>query len=688
MIRTIHRLLAVGALLAGVGFAQVVPGSGLNPLTLPTSAIVGAIQTSTGGTINNGTLTFTLSQPAVVSGTSSVATQQTACYTSTSGSIVGIPDPLALPVTSVNLASGTLPAGTYFVTLLYNASSGSSVMSPETQVVLASQGTLNVNAPALQPASATGYNVAIGLTSGSETIQGTVTGWTQYQQSTTLIAGASPGVANSSVCNIYLSDQLEPTGTYYTVNLVTKTGSKVAGYPQTWCTYGGAAATINVANGAPTGNCNTNGVFYPTPIFARPQSGAAQSISGPLSFPGGITGPTTFSGPITDTSTFTLQNSGLFSSGQMNLYLQSLINSCDPKTEFQAFQGAGVYETEAGTYCLTVPAGTTTDFGTTLASFVNNLSNKPTAAAQFIARSGVANISLHALNLIATDEIGIPNNNYYGNEIFMVGHNAASVPVGILIDGDMTVQATNSVAALIAPPSSNHPGMFWSSGVEFYYGATTTTDANHAALNFLAVANVANSDSQGITMNPIDSGNNVFPITILGKANANLNIATSKANSGVSINAGSALQTSNQSGTGSICMATGCALVGPSLARATVAGAAPTCAFTSGGGTSPSCTVDTGSADNAGIIVATTGTGSPGGTGTITLTFSAAFGTHNPSCIYEASDGGAASWNGLAVMKDKTPSTANDLFAWTNGTVPTTLAASTAYWINYHCFAK
>lgn len=122
--------------------------------------------------------------------------------------------------------------------------------------------------------------------------------------------------------------------------------------------------------------------------------------------------------------------------------------------------------------------------------------------------------------------------------------------------------------------------------------------------------------------------------------------------------------------------------------RFMVAGTAPTCTFTTGGGTLPSCTVDTGSTDSAGIIIATTGTGSPTGTGTITLTFSATFGTNKPVCEFQASDNVGGAWNGLAVMKDKTPSTTSDLFTYTNGTTPTALSASTAYRVNYQCWAK
>jgi hypothetical protein len=119
------------------------------------------------------------------------------------------------------------------------------------------------------------------------------------------------------------------------------------------------------------------------------------------------------------------------------------------------------------------------------------------------------------------------------------------------------------------------------------------------------------------------------------------------------------------------------------------AGTAPSCSFTSGGGTSPSCSLDAGSTNGAGTIIASTGTGSPSGTGTITLIFnSAPFGTNRPVCQYEASDAGTGAWNGLAVMKDKTPTTSSDLFTWTNGAVPATLSASTAYWISYQCWAK
>jgi hypothetical protein len=275
-------LVLILAFLTLSALGQVVPGGGGVGGT-----ITGQIQTATGGSIPNGTLSFSLSQPAILANTATLSTNQVACYTSTAGNIAGVPDPIVLPMVSVNLASGTMPAGIYYVKIYYFNPSGNSIASPEVSVSF-SGGTLIVTPPSLHPGSASGYGVAISASSGAEVIQGTVTGWTQFQQSQPLLSGSAAPTVNTSSCNIYFSDQLVPTGTYYTVNLINKNGSQVAGFPQSWCTYGGAGGVINVSQGAPTGNCNVSGVFYPTPIFASPANNATQSVASPIAFPGGI----------------------------------------------------------------------------------------------------------------------------------------------------------------------------------------------------------------------------------------------------------------------------------------------------------------------------------------------------------------------------------------------------------------
>lgn len=120
-----------------------------------------------------------------------------------------------------------------------------------------------------------------------------------------------------------------------------------------------------------------------------------------------------------------------------------------------------------------------------------------------------------------------------------------------------------------------------------------------------------------------------------------------------------------------------------------ISGPTPTCTFTSGGGTSPSCAFDTGSSNTSGIMILTTGTGSPAGSGTFTLTFAnAPFSTNKPVCTYMVSDMGTGSWSALVGIKDKTISSSSDLVEWQNGTSSTTLATSSTYWVNYNCWGK
>jgi hypothetical protein len=408
-------------------FSQVVPGGAPAAPSVPTSQITGNLQTATGGIVTNGTLNFTLSQPAIVSGTSSIAANTVSCYTSTAGSIVGVPDPLALPNTSVNLASGTLAAGTYFVELVYVGPGASkTIPSPEVQVVLSRQGTLNVNAPAIQPASATGFfAVYIGTTSGAETLQGMATSWTTFAQSTPLVAGSALPTTNNTTCNIWFSDTLIPTGTYYTVSLVNKNGSTIAGFPQTWCTFGGAGATINISNGAPTGNCGTNGVFYPTPLFAVPAGGSQQSISGPLILNGAVTfnSSTSFIN-----SSISLTNAGIFTNAQTNLYDLVQVGGIN-NASFYASTFGGVHQTDAISGGIQIPAGATVTQADAIAGYCNALADsagrtKANCGALFgLAGANANNSAVWGINTVIFDAPTATGHNMtgYENDIDLVG---------------------------------------------------------------------------------------------------------------------------------------------------------------------------------------------------------------------------------------------------------------------------
>jgi hypothetical protein len=112
----------------------------------------------------------------------------------------------------------------------------------------------------------------------------------------------------------------------------------------------------------------------------------------------------------------------------------------------------------------------------------------------------------------------------------------------------------------------------------------------------------------------------------------------------------------------------------------------PTCTFTTGGGTSPSCALQAGSTDDAGTIILTTGTGSPGSSGTLALTFSSAFGANPPTCLMIGSGTGAGQWSPRVSFVDNNASATSDVQSWDNSGF--VLSTSTAYRINYRCFAK
>ena len=63
--------------------------------------VTGTLQAPSGLPVKNGTLTFNLQQAGLIAGTGSIVPSPAYCYTSTDGTVVGIPNPLTLPSTSI-----------------------------------------------------------------------------------------------------------------------------------------------------------------------------------------------------------------------------------------------------------------------------------------------------------------------------------------------------------------------------------------------------------------------------------------------------------------------------------------------------------------------------------------------------------------------------------------------------------
>ncbi|MBZ5523749.1 MAG: hypothetical protein LAP21_16065 [Acidobacteriia bacterium] len=247
--------------------------------------VTGQIQMTTSGRgVSNGTLTFTLTQAAVVSGSASIATSPVNCFTDAVGKVVGLPNPLSAPAVSTSPGAG-LPAGTYLVRYTWANSSGETVASPPTVITTTSAGSLGLQVPANPPANATQWKIYIGTSTLAETLQSTQNApFSNYAtQLTSLLGGSALPIANNSACSLRFNDELQPSFTGYTVTLTTGSGATVPGFPQKWYLAGGALGTVDVSSGTPL---YQGAVVYPQAIVTTPPANAMQSISGPLNMNG------------------------------------------------------------------------------------------------------------------------------------------------------------------------------------------------------------------------------------------------------------------------------------------------------------------------------------------------------------------------------------------------------------------
>ena len=247
--------------------------------------VSGTLMGPSGLPIRNGTLTFSLQQAGLLIGSGSVVPVTASCYTSTDGSVVGMPNPSALPAASISYGTGTLPGGIYYVIITFVDAAGNQTLgSPELQVQLTGTGSLVVSPPASFPGSAAGMSVFIGTASGGETAQGTTVGATEpfTQSSPVLGTGSAVPLTNASICGIAFNDTIIPFSGY-NVSLLSSSGNAYPGWPQAWQLNGGLNGTVNVSNGAPLWNGT---VIYPMPIVAQPLNHGPQSISGLLNMSG------------------------------------------------------------------------------------------------------------------------------------------------------------------------------------------------------------------------------------------------------------------------------------------------------------------------------------------------------------------------------------------------------------------
>lgn len=239
-------------------------------------------------------------------------------------------------------------------------------------------------------------------------------------------------------------------------------------------------------------------------------------------------------------------NSGVFTNNtQMNLYVESILNNCNPLTEYQAMEGGlGAVAAIAG--CVAVPVGATVHEAVGLLGIANGLSAATNAVGvRGQARGLASNVPVWGGVFVAADG-GFSNNEVFGAEIDIVSTNAASQGTGLTFQG--TLQPNNLFSAIqIATPT----GAPWQQGlsfvpvggvaaakygIDFQQGATPTPTGSAAAILLNPVATGVNQVSQGLSFISNDPSAGQNQANVNETAAGNLNIATTKAGTGLTVN--------------------------------------------------------------------------------------------------------------------------------------------------------
>jgi hypothetical protein len=228
----------------------------------------------------------------------------------------------------------------------------------------------------------------------------------------------------------------------------------------------------------------------------------------------------------------------------------------------------------------------------------------------------------------------------------------------------------------------------WYSYGDYFYGANSLCifiNVGSASVAYIDGATIGGNGTCTTGIEPLAPGKVVLSKTSLTSSTTAINV------NGASTFIDGGGNVFSSTGTFTV-GATGRYLTNSTSTYANMTGLVPTCTFSTGGGTTPSCTLQAGSTNEKGVIIASTGTGSPGSAGTVTLTFA---GTYTgatgaaPACVYNVDNSGTA-WGNEAGTQVSTQSTTAPVVAWfnVNSVVATALTVSSPYRIDYSCTTR
>jgi hypothetical protein len=359
-----------------------------------------------------------------------------------------------------------------------------------------------------------------------------------------------------------------------------------------------------------------------------------------------FTGNNTHGGTETFTGLMSQTNPGLFDNSAYRQISTQSVNGCNNQNLYSNLNGGN--EMAAFNACILVPSTATQRQDDAIAGMVDQQSgaNSPAVGVFGGALGDSVGARAWGANFVAIEVAGKPTGAMEGVEIDYNVNNATSIPNGLSVTGAWSAQPASGTAVEI---SQNNAGFSWPSGLAFFVtgagtkvadkgidfgfgsittfginfqqGSTPQSDTAHAAIRLSPVAAGVSQESQGITFFGTTGGGGPVMEKLRVLPSGALDVNATGGGGTFSVGGGTPLSTTNQTGTGSLVLATS-----PTIATPTISGppvAAGTAAGLTGTGACATITTQKGGAwagqatctgtTGASTFIITAGTTAPNG---------------------------------------------------------------------------
>lgn len=210
-----------------------------------------------------------------------------------------------------------------------------------------------------------------------------------------------------------------------------------------------------------------------------------QTVGGSKTFSGTVTfnGPTVFSSSSL-ASPLSLANAGLFTNTQMNLYISSLLNGCNPTTLFQLTHSS-VFSTDGFTSCVLVPSSSTVTQINGISAMVQNNANSSTGTVNnavggsFVGYAGASGAWVWGINPLVSDAAGLTSTglldeydlNIFGTPGYVSLFRVNGFVTGTMPAGIAPGSSANAGSALMDVVHGVSTNPVWPVGLNFQDGS-------------------------------------------------------------------------------------------------------------------------------------------------------------------------------------------------------------------------